>query len=394
MTVVDSLLSTDIGHQAETPPIYLSAPYLDGDELPALEKVLHSGWVASNGPMVYQFEQKIAEITGFRHAVATVSCTAALKLAARVLNVSPGDEVWCPTLTFIASIGPFIEVGAIPRFIDVDIDTWTLDLNILSDSLRTAARTGRLPKVVIATDLYGNPCDVQAITKACSLYGVSVVVDAAASLGSKARGCHASWGARIACMSFNGNKIVTTGGGGVLLTDDEALAIRARRLGAQAREPSVFYDHRTLGYGYLISNVSAAIGVAQLGSLDQRVALRRTIFQRYYNALTSLSGLQFQIEPSWAQSNRWLTVISFDHNWSRISILELCRHLKSLGIEVRPIWRPLHLQPALSGAPRAGGQEAEKIAKRGLCLPSGNLVTEKRQSYIISCLLEALHGKV
>lgn len=339
---------------------------------------------------VEAFELYLQKLTGFRFAVATSSCTAALHLAVRIVGVRSGDEVWCPTLTFIASIAPAVSVGAIPRFIDIDPLTWTLGARLLEEELQSAARRGRLPKALITSDLFGNPVDLATITKVCTQYDVAVISDSAASLGSFVRGEHAGLNSLIAAISFNLNKIISTGGGGVLLTNDPSIAQRARKLRAQAREQATDYEHYSIGYNYMLSPFSAKIGLTQLDTLEWRVNRRRHIFDRYVQALSSVPGIAFQAEAEGARANRWLTAISFSRMWRRLDISKLREELWNYGVEVRPLWRPLHLQPVFAGSPVSCVEVAESLAKRGLCLPSSTQMTDAEQDYVVEKLVRIL----
>lgn len=375
------------------PPILLSPPELAGPEFRAVVEALASNWVAPAGPMLARFEAALTAATGFRHAVATSSCTAALHLGCRLLGVGRGDAVWAPTLTFIASVAPALQQGAQPVFLDVDPATWTLDAGLLEEALAAAARQGRLPRLVIPTDLYGHPADLAAIRAACDRWGVPVLSDGAASLGAQAHGAHAGAGAAAACVSFNGNKIVTTGGGGALLTDNAALAAAARHLATQAREDAPHYEHRTWGYNYALSNVLAGIGLGQLPDLARRVARRRAIFARYRDALGGLPGIGFQAEAGWARSNRWLTAITVDPQPFGATAEAIRSALAAAGIEARPVWKPMHRQPAFADARAIGGRIAEGLFARGLCLPSGSSLTPEAQDRVIGAIA-ALHRRV
>jgi dTDP-4-amino-4,6-dideoxygalactose transaminase len=375
------------------PPILLSPPELVGPEFRAVIEALASNWVAPVGPLIGRFEVALAAATGFRHAVATASCTAALHLGCRLLGVGPGDEVWAPTLTFIASVSPALQQGAVPVFLDVDPETWTLDVGLLAQALADAARAGRLPKLVIPTDLYGHPADLDAILAVCRRWGVAVLCDSAAALGARIGARHAGAGAAAACVSFNGNKIVTTGGGGALLTDDPALAAAARHLATQAREPVSHYEHRIWGYNYALSNVLAGIGLAQLPDLARRVARRRAIFARYREALGRLPGIAFQAEAPWAESNRWLTAITIDPARFGATAETIRLALAAQGIETRAVWKPMHLQPAFAAARTIGGRIAEALFARGLCLPSGSGLSPAAQDRVIGAIA-ALHRSV
>lgn len=319
--------------------------------------------------------------------LALSSATAALHLACRVLGVERGDEVWAPTMTFVATIGPAVQLGATPRFLDVAPVGWTLHPGLLEEELARAARRGRLPRAVLPVDLYGQCCDLDAILAACDRWGVPVLCDSAAALGAQGReGRHAGVGARLAAYSFNGNKIVTTGGGGVLSAEDPRLIAMARHLAAQARERAAHYQHETTGYAYALSSVLAGIGLAQLPVLEARVARRREIFARYREALADLPGISFVPEPGWGRANRWLTVALFDPAAFGADREAVRRALAAAEIEARPVWKPLHLQPAFRHAPSVGGEVAAGLFERGLCLPSGSGLTAAEQDRVIEVI--------
>jgi len=352
-----------------------------------LRVTLESGWIAPAGPTPAAFEAAIAATTGFAASLATISGTAALHLGYRVLGVEPGDEVWTSAMTFVATIGPAVQMGATPRFLDVGEIGWTMDPGLLAEELARAARRGCLPRVVVPVDLYGQSCDLDAIVAVCDRWGVRVMCDSAAAMGATQRGGrHAGYGARLAIYSFNGNKIVTCGGGGALASDDAALLARARHLSAQARESFPHYEHETTGYAYGLSSVLAAVGLAQLPALPARVARRREIFARYADALGDLPGIGFIPEPAWGRANRWLTVALIDAAAFGADREAVRRALEAIGVESRPAWKPLHLQPAFRGAPRAGGETAAALFERGLCLPSGSGMTEADQMRVIDVI--------
>jgi dTDP-4-amino-4,6-dideoxygalactose transaminase len=364
--------------------LHLSPPALSGGELDSLRATLEAGWLAPAGPAPAAFERSVAEITGFPATLATASGTAALHLGYRLLGVAPGDEVWAPSATFVATIAPAVQMGAVPRFLDGTGPGFTLDAGLLAEELAQAARRGRLPRVVVPVDLYGQCCDLEAITTVCDHWGVPVLSDSAAAMGALGRGGrHAGRGALLAVFSFNGNKIVTTGGGGALAGDDPALIARARALAGQAREPGVHFQHETTGYAYGMSSVLAAVGLAQLPTLPARVARRREIFAAYVDALGDLPGISFIAEPNWGRSNRWLTVALFDPAAFGADREAVRRALDAAGMESRPAWKPMHLQPAFRDAPRVGGAAAAALFERGLCLPSGSGMTSADQARVI-----------
>jgi len=355
----------------ETPRIHLSPPQLAGGEMEAVAETLRSGWLAPAGPVPHAFEKLLAGISGFPHVLATASGTAALHLGYRVLDLAPGDEIWAPTLTFVATVAPAAQMGAKITFLDASPESWTLDPDLLRDQLALAAREGRLPRIVVPVDLYGQCADLDAIVSACDRWGVPVLSDSAESLGSSARGRGAGQGARLACFSFNGNKIITAGGGGALVSDDPGLIAAARHLGMQAKEASPHYQHETTGYSYGFSSVLAAVGLVQLRALESRVAARRAVFARYVAGLADLPGVSFMPEPAWGRSSRWLSVALFDPARFGADREVVRRALDAAGIESRPVWKPLHLQPAFRGSRSLGGGVAAGLFERGLCLPSG-----------------------
>jgi dTDP-4-amino-4,6-dideoxygalactose transaminase len=363
------------GGEADQPRrLHLSPPELAGSEMAALEETLRSGWLAPAGPVPRAFEAAFAEASGFEHVLATSSGTAALHLGYRVLDLAPGDEVWAPTLTFVATVAPAVQMGAKPIFLDVSPESWTLDPDLLRDALAQAARKGRLPRVVVPVDLYGQCADLDAITAICDRWGVPVLSDSAESLGATAHGGKAGRGARLTCFSFNGNKIVTAGGGGALVSDDPGLIASARHLSMQAKEAAPHYQHETTGYSYGFSSVLAAVGLVQLRALEARVAARRATFARYVAALADLPGISFMPEPAWGRSSRWLSVMLIDPARFGADREVVRRALDAADIESRPVWKPLHLQPAFRGARSIGGGVAAGLFERGLCLPSGAMV--------------------
>ena len=351
---------------------------------------LESGWLAPAGPGLTAFEGALAEVMQLPHALATSSGTAALHLGFRLLGVEMGDEVWAPSLTFVASVGPAVQMGARPRFLDADPASWTLDPQLLREELRAAAQRGRLPRCVVAADLYGQPTDMAAIAAACAEWGVPVLSDSACALGAMQHGLPAGHGAKLVALSFNGNKIVTAGGGGALLSEDAALLARARLLASQAKEPAPHYQHETTGFNYAMSSLLAAVGQAQLPSLTERVNARRAIFHRYREALGHLPGLTFMPEPGWARSSRWLSVMLVEPRVFGADREKLRRVLAEHGIESRPVWKPLHLQPAFRDAPVAGDAVAAGLFERGLCLPSGSAMDHDAQARVIR-IIRSLH---
>ena len=373
-------------------PILLSPPQLTGRELGSLAETLQSGWVAPAGPVPAAFEAAIAEATGFRHVLATCSGTAALHLAYRCLDVVPGDSIWCPGFTFAASVAPAVQMGAVPHFLDVEEACWTLDPQMLGAALDAAARRGRLPRAVVSVDTYGQPADIPALLEACDRHGVPLLSDSAEAMGARQHGRHAGRGARMAVFSFNGNKIITTGGGGALVSDDPLPIARARHLAHQAREDVPHYQHETTGYAYGLSSLLAAVGLAQLPLLDARVAARRAIAARYAEGLAGLPGISLMPEVSWGRANRWLSVIRVAPRAFGQDREALRLALAAAGIEARPVWKPLHRQPAFRGASAAPQPVAERLFAEGLCLPSGSGMSRASQARVIATIREAHRG--
>jgi dTDP-4-amino-4,6-dideoxygalactose transaminase len=372
--------------------ILLSPPHLAGTELESLRAMLDSGWLAPAGPFPEAFEAAIAEATGFRHVLATASGTAALHLGYRCLGLERGDEVWVPSLTFVATVAPAVQMGAVPRFLDSSPRGWGLDPDLLRDELAAAARRGALPRCVVPVDLYGHCCDLDAIVAACERWGVPVMVDSCEAMGARYRGRHAGRGARLAAFSFNGNKIVTAGGGGALCADDPLPIAAARHLSTQAKERAAHYQHETTGYSYGLSSLFAAVGLAQFAVLPARVAARRAVHARYVAALRGVPGLSFMAEPAWGIGTHWLSVLLVEPEAFGADREALRQALDAEGIESRPVWKPLHLQPAFRGAPHAGGEAAARAFARGLCLPSGSALTPEDQARIVAAIRRCQRG--
>jgi dTDP-4-amino-4,6-dideoxygalactose transaminase len=371
--------------------LLLSPPALAGTELARIAEGLAAGWLAPAGPFPAAFERAVAEASGFAHACAVASGTAALHLGTRLLGVGPGDEVWTSTLTFVATVAPAAQMGARLRFLDICPASWTLDPALLRDELAAAARRGRLPRLVIPVDLYGQAADMAAIAEACARWGVPVLSDSAEALGATGRGRPAGRGAAAAAFSFNGNKIVTAGGGGAIVSDDAALIGRARFLASQAKEPAPHYQHETTGYSYGLSSVLACVGLAQIVQLEARVAARRARFARYVAGLADVPGIAFMPEPAWGRATRWLSVLLIEPAASGTDLEAVRRALDAAGIESRPVWKPLHLQPAFRDAGFAGPGHAARVFAQGLCLPSGEM-TDAEQDRVIATIRACAGG--
>lgn len=358
------------------PRIFLSPPHLNGAELAKVQDAIDSNWVAPLGPHVDGFEAEFKEVVQVGHAAAVASGTAALHLALRLLDVGPGDTVVCPTLTFVASCNPVLYQGAQPVFLDSEKSSWNLDPNLLEEELEQASASGALPKAVIGVDLYGQSADWDRIVAACDRYDVALIEDAAEALGATYRNRPVGGFGRFGIFSFNGNKIITTSGGGMLVSDDGDAIERARYLASQARKPAPHYEHTEMGFNYRMSNILAALGRAQLAVLDDRVAARRNVFEMYSERLTGLRGLTFMPEAPWGRCTRWLTCILVEEREFGATREDIRLALDARDIEARPVWKPMHLQPVFRGCRVRGGSIAEDVFSRGLCLPSGTALTE------------------
>ena len=368
--------------------IYLSPPHVFGDEERLVAEAFASNWVAPLGPHVDAFEREMQAAVGVPHAVALSSGTAGLHLAMLLLGVDAGDTVICPTFTFSASANPICYQRATPVFVDCD-RTWTMDPALLEDALKAGEGAGKRPKAVIAVDLYGQPADYGAIGGLCEKHGVPLVEDAAEALGAQYQGRMCGSFGRIGVLSFNGNKIITTSGGGMLLTHEQPLADGAKLLATQARDAAPHYEHSRIGYNYRLSNVLAAIGRAQLGSLGQRVARRREIFDRYVRDLGDLPGLAFMPEATYGRATRWLTCIVIDPQAFGADREAVRLALEGEDIEARPAWKPMHMQPVFSGCRTHGGGVSEALFRDGLCLPSGSSLGGDEQSRVISVMRQS-----
>ena len=372
--------------------IFLSPPHVGAAELELLKEAFASNYLAPVGPHVDAFEAEFATAVGVEHAVAVSSGTAAIHLALRALGVGPGDGVICPTLTFIATAAPAVYQGASPIFLDVDPDTWTLDPGLLEQELRSCAARGRLPRAVVPVDLYGRSADYDAISLVCGRYGVPVLADAAEALGATYKGRMAGAFGAAAAFSFNGNKIITTSGGGMLVTVDARIAEQARYLASQARDPVPHYQHAEVGYNYRLSNLLAAVGRGQLRSLPDKVAARARVHAFYREALDGLPGLAFMPDGSHGTPNHWLTCVTIDPARFGATRDDVRLALETMNVESRPVWKPLHLQPAFRGCRVRGGEVAVRIFEAGLCLPSGSNLGDADLRRVVG-VIQGLHRR-
>ena len=373
--------------------VFLSSPHLSGLEERFVADAFASNWVTPLGPQVDAFEAEFAAAVGAQHAVALSSGTAALHLALLLAGVGPGDEVLVSTLTFVASVNPIVYLGATPAFIDSDRVSWNMDPALLEDALETRARRGRLPKAVVVVHLYGQSADLDAIATACARYDVPLVEDAAEALGGSYKGRMPGTTGASGVFSFNGNKIITTAGGGMLVSADPAIIAHARKLATQARDPAPHYQHSEVGFNYRMSNILAAIGRGQLRVLGDRVAARRRNFAFYAEALADLPGIDFMPEAPWGTHSRWLTTLTIDPQSFGADREQVRLALDAEGIESRPVWKPMHLQPLYAQSPMVGRGVADDLFARGLCLPSGsNLSQDDLERVVASLRRTSVHG--
>jgi dTDP-4-amino-4,6-dideoxygalactose transaminase len=366
--------------------IFLSPPHLETRELEFVKEAFETNWIAPVGPHVDAFEQEFCEVVGARYAVAVSSGTAALHLALRLLRIQQGDEIFCSTLTFVATANPILYVGATPVFIDSDRMSWNMDPGLLSTALDRRAQQGKLPKAVILVHLYGQSADLDPIRLACNQYDIPLIEDAAEALGATYKGKAIGSFGKIGIFSFNGNKIITTSGGGMLVTDDEALATQARFLATQARDAAPHYQHSQMGYNYRLSNVLAGIGRGQLQVLTERVAARRQNFEVYCGALQQLPGVSFMPEADFGTSTRWLSCLTVDPDRSGLTHEHLRLAMAAENIESRPVWKPLHLQPLFKDCEVVGGNVSAELFDHSLCLPSGSNLTNAERDRVIQTI--------
>jgi len=369
-----------------TKRIYLSPPHMSGKELNYVQAAFEANWIAPVGPDITAFEKELSDYTGIQYGVALSSGTAGIHLGLQILGVQAGDEVVVSDLTFIGSVNPVKHLGATPIFIDSESDSWNMSPQLLEDFLKQRARLNRLPKAVILVHLYGQSADADAISAICNYYGIPLLEDTAEALGTLYKDKHVGSHGKISVFSFNGNKIITTSGGGMLMSNDAAIAERTRYLATQAREPAAHYEHTEIGYNYRLSNILAGIGRGQLQILPERIKRKREIFQYYHEHLAEFHGIEFMPEASWGKHTRWLTVMMIDSKISGASREEIRLALESENIESRPVWKPMHMQPVFEGCEFIGSGLSERFFQDGLCLPSGTAMTERDLKNVVSII--------
>ncbi|MEI4789362.1 DegT/DnrJ/EryC1/StrS family aminotransferase [Bacillus sp. FJAT-53060] len=376
--------------------IYLSPPDMSGKEYMKIEEAFQSNWIAPLGPLVNEFEKVVAGYSGVKAGAALSSGTAAIHLALKLIGVQKDDVVFCSTLTFVASANPILYEQAMPIFIDSERDTWNMCPLALEKAFVEAKRLGKRPRAVIVVHLYGQSAKMDDIMELCEAYDVPIIEDAAESLGAMYKGRKSGSMGKFGVYSFNGNKIITTSGGGMLVSDDEAAIERCRFLASQAREPAMHYEHQEAGYNYRMSNILAGVGIAQMDVLNERVEQKRRIFQRYKDALSEIEGIHFMPEYQETKSNRWLTTLTIERD-AQIHPVDIIDTLEKEQIEARRVWKPLHQQPLFRDCPFytavKGTPESELLFQTGLCLPSGTSMTEVEQERIIDTLRDVLREK-
>lgn len=375
--------------------IFLSPPHMSGNEQKYIEEAFESNWIAPLGNNVDGFERDIAEFNNVNGAVVLISGTSAIHLALRLLDVKDGDTVFCSTLTFVASVNPILYQGATPVLIDSELDTWNMSPTALELALEDAKKNDKLPKAVIVVNLYGQSAKMDELLKICDSYNVPIVEDAAESLGSTYKGKMSGTFGKFGIYSFNGNKIITTSGGGALVSDDVEALKKARFLATQARDPAIHYQHSQIGYNYRMSNIVAGIGRGQMEVLEERINQRRTIFKNYHEALSDIEGIEFQPELEESRSNRWLTALTVDSNKLGQTSVDIIKRLAEENIEARPVWKPMHLQPLYKNVkfyPHGGNSSvSDYLFENGLCLPSGSNMSQSQQERVIRVIKEAIN---
>ncbi|WP_162425668.1 DegT/DnrJ/EryC1/StrS family aminotransferase [Pontibacter pudoricolor] len=367
--------------------IFLSVPHMGGHERNYVQKALEDNWVTTVGPNIPGFEHDICQHTNAQHAVAVSSGTAALHLGLRVLGVKPGDEVICSTFTFVASANPILYVDATPVFVDSEPETWNMSPELLDQAINAGIARGKKPACILVVHIYGMPAKMKEIMEVANRYEIPVMEDAAEALGSRYSGHQVGTFGRIGVFSFNGNKIITTSGGGALITADEALAKQAVFLANQAKEPAPYYLHSQMGYNYMLSNINAGIGRGQLEVLEKRVKQRREIYSYYKEQLSEVEGLEFVPEPKFCFTNRWLTTILLPEGFKPEQVRQELEHD---NIETRLLLKPMHQQPLFADCAYFSNGTSDQLFERGLCLPSSSSLTEEDLDKVVKALKQIL----
>jgi pyridoxal phosphate-dependent aminotransferase EpsN len=362
--------------------IYLSPPHMSGNEMQYINDAFTTNWIAPTGPNCDLFENKIKEYVGSKNAIAVSSGTAAIHLALKAVGVTEGDHVLCSTLTFVGTVNPILYEKAIPVLIDSELESWGMDPVLAETAILNLIASGNKPKAILLVHIFGIPANVEAFLKLSEHYDIPLIEDAAESLGSTYHSQHTGTFGRIGIYSFNGNKILSTSGGGMIITDDDMMANYMRYLSTQAKDTLPYYQHREIGYNYRMSNVLAGIGVAQIDVLEERVKRRRQINERYRNELSDYF-ISFLTERETDRANMWLTCGLSNGSFDPLQMVE---HLDKHGIEARPIWKPMHQQPVLLDYPKYINGTSDAIFTCGICLPSGSSMTDKDQTKVINTI--------
>jgi dTDP-4-amino-4,6-dideoxygalactose transaminase len=376
---------------------------MSGGEMKYVQEAFDQNWVAPLGPNVDAFEETLAGYCGVKHAAALSSGTAAIHLALIMLGVKPGDEVIASTFTFSATINPIVYLGATPILVDSELDTWNMDPDLLEEAIVERIKEGeragvgegviKKPKAIIVVHLYGMPANMDRIMEIANRYEIPVIEDAAEALGSRYKGKPLGSFGKMGVLSFNGNKIITTSGGGALISNDEELIVKARFLATQARDKAPHYQHTQIGYNYRMSNVLAGIGRGQMEVIDQRVSKRRDNYNFYCTMLGEFRGIKFISEPDgFCFSNRWLTTVIIDPKIAGITREEIQATLEKENIETRPLWKPMHQQPVFSTCPAYLNGISDGLFKRGLCLPSGTNLSDEDKNNVLDQMVRILKG--
>jgi len=369
--------------------IFLSPPHMCGEELKYVNSAFESNWIAPAGPDINAFESEMCAFTGAQNAVALSSGTAALHMALMVTGAAPGDDIYCSSFTFAGSAFPIVYTGASPVFIDSERESWNMDPGLLKKAIENSLKSKRKPKAVIIVHLYGQGADIVEIKKICDQYGVILIEDAAESLGTIQNGIHTGTVGELGVLSFNGNKIITTSGGGMLVGKSKEIIDKVRHLSTQAREAFPYYQHTEIGYNYRMSNICAAIGRGQLSVIDERVEKRREIYDFYRRELKKYKGIEFIPRDAFGKANCWLICVTFDKH-TGIDPEHVRMALEKENIESRPLWKPMHLQPVFAKCEAVLNGISEDLFKRGLCLPSGTSMSESDLDRVVECVKKSL----
>lgn len=374
--------------------ILLSSPHMGGTEEKYVQEAFDTNWIAPLGNNVNEFENQVKEFTGSKAACALSSGTAGIHIALDLLGVQQDDVVFCSSLTFIASANPILYLGAEPVFIDSDLESWNMSPIALEKAFKAYEEKGKLPKAVVIVNLYGQSAKMDELMAICDRYNVPVVEDAAESLGATYKGKMSGTFGKLGIFSFNGNKIITTSGGGMIVSDEEEMIQKALKKATQSRDQAVHYQHSEVGYNYRLSNISAGIGRGQMEVLEQRVNQKREIFKRYEKALDDIDGIEMMPEMEDTYHNRWLSTMTIDSKKLGVTSVEIIEHLAKSNIEARPVWKPMHMQPLFAECDYFSEEEdnSKYLYKNGICLPSDTKMSKVNQQFVIRKITELINS--